>query len=84
MVEHWLRTPVNGYLGSGYGQDLKAILQRPMADAKADEQVDKLRGDVPIIGALPAGSVNLYAADVGIDQKSLLVEIGGQVFQVPG
>ena len=32
MVRHWLNTPVCGYLGSGYGQDAKALLQLPQAD----------------------------------------------------
>ena len=29
MVSDWLDTPVNGYLGSGYGSDTRALLQRP-------------------------------------------------------
>jgi len=28
MVRHWLSTPVEAYLGSGYGSDVRALLQR--------------------------------------------------------
>ena len=59
MVGHWLKTPVNGYLGSDYGQDVKALLQQPQADGAPDAFLQKLRSDVTVLQALPAGSINL-------------------------
>lgn len=78
MVSHFLNTPVNGYLGSGYGQDLPSILQTPQSAGLGDEFVSKMREDVPILGLLPAGAVNVYAADQGYDKLNIVVEVLGK------
>ena len=84
MVSDWLHTPVNGYLGSSYGQDLKRILHRPMATPKADKQIAKLRRDVPVLAILPAGAVNLHSArdPERTDRLRLVVEVAGHLFAV--
>lgn len=86
MVSDWLQTPVNAYLGSSYGQDLKRVLHNPMATPMADQQLAKLRGDVPVLQALPAGAVNLYsAADPDrIDRLQLFVEVAGRAIEFTG
>lgn len=53
MVRHWLNTPVEGYLGSGYGQDAKALLQLPQADGAPEAFLEKMRQDIPALQALP-------------------------------
>lgn len=84
MVEHWVNTPMNAYFGLDYGQDLKSLLQIAMTDggAGADEQLDKLKQDVPVLKVLPQGSSNIYAVNGGIDKLQLLIEVAGGVFQV--
>jgi hypothetical protein len=82
FVDHWLSCPVNGYLGSPYGQDLPALLQRPQADGAADEFLDKLREDIPIINALPEGSTNLYGVQTAPDRLDLVIEVAGRTFTV--
>lgn len=82
MAEHWLRTPVNGYLGSSYGSEVKALLHTPMAAGLADGVLAKLRQDVPLIQAAPAGSVNLYAQDADFETKLLTLEIAGELVDV--
>ncbi len=84
MAEHWLRTPANGYLGSDYGSDVKALLHTPLAAGLADGVLAKLRQDVPLIQAAPAGSVNLYAERDGIDRLAISLEIGGDLLDVEG
>lgn len=79
MVRHWLGCPINGYLGSPYGSDIKAALQRPMSARDADELIDKLRTDVPIVGAAPPDSVNVFVEDRGIDRKNFLIQVGSEV-----
>ncbi|MDF0605371.1 hypothetical protein HZU77_006870 [Neisseriaceae bacterium TC5R-5] len=83
MVSHWLATPLNGYLGSDYGQDAKSLLQQPQSDGQADTFLAKLRRDVPILQALPAGAVNLYGVQHAPDRLDLIIEIAGQVVAVP-
>lgn len=84
MVGHWLKTPVNGYLGSDYGQDAKALLQRPQDDGAAEGFLQKLRSDVPVLQALPDGSVNLYGVQTAPDRLDLMIEVAGQTIQIPG
>ena len=83
MVSHWLQTPVNGYLGSDYGQDAKAMLQKPMADStQADAFLAKLRQDVMAVDAMPAGTVNLYTVDTQPDQPQIVISVGNAVLNV--
>lgn len=80
MTGHWLATPTNGYLGSGYGQDIKALLQNPQASGQADEYLAKLREDVPVLQVMPAGSANLYGVHSQPDRLDLVLEIAGTAF----
>lgn len=83
MVSHWLKTPVNGYLGSDYGQDAKSMLQKPMTDStQADAFIAKLRHDVPAIEAMPAGTVNLYHVDAQPDQRRIVISVGNALLNV--
>ena len=77
MIRHWLETPVNGYLGSSYGQDTKSLLQRPQSDGAADDYLDKLLGDVSVLQALPEGSANLYGIQSAPDRLDLVLEVAG-------
>lgn len=77
MVSHWLGCPPNGYLGSGYGSGIHDLLQTPLAGDAADQLIAKLRRDVPILGQLPEGFVNLYAEQEGVDRVRLVFEVAG-------
>lgn len=76
MVRHWLSTPPNGYLGSGYGCDPYALLQKPQSSGLADEFIDKMMVDLPILKQLPRGTVNVFFQNVGKDGKRLLIQVG--------
>jgi len=76
MVRHWLSTPPNGYLGSSYGCDPKALLQLPNADGMGDAFIDKMLIDIPLLRQLPRGSVNVYFQQRTKDTKRLIIEVG--------
>lgn len=80
MVRHWLETPVNGYLGSDYGQDLKALLQQPQLSGLANETLAKLQDDVEILKILPDGSTNIYGVHTQPDKLGLVIEVAGTTF----
>lgn len=84
MVTHWLRTPVNGYLGSDYGSDIKAMLQTPHAAGLADAFIDKMRADIPVLSMLPPGSINLYYRDQAPDKRELIVDVAGRTVTIEG
>lgn len=83
MVEHWLKVQVYGYLGSDYGQDLKALLQRPFSDGAADAFLAKMYADIPALSVLPAGAVNLYSVRTRPDQLDLVIDVSGRTFNIP-
>lgn len=84
MVRDWLTTPVNGYLGSSYGQDLRRVLHSPLGANLADAQLEKLRTDVPVLTMLPESSVNLYSDSNGIETKRLYIELAGKLLAFEG
>ena len=83
MVGHWLKTPVCGYLGSDYGQDIKSLLQRPHSDGAAESFLGKLRDDVAALQSIPVNAVNLYAIPAAPDRLDLVIEVAGKAINVP-
>jgi hypothetical protein len=85
MVRHWLETPPEGYLGSPYGADVKALLQRPQTDQVAiNDFIAKMRNDLPVLGYLPAGSVNAWIAPDGADRAVLYIDVAGTLIKAGG
>ncbi len=78
MVRHYLQMQANGYLGQGYGNTLKDLLQKPMnSTALADREIRKLQRDVPILTQLPKGSITLFAEDIDKETKRIILDIAG-------
>ncbi len=83
MSSHWLATPENGYLGQSYGNDLKSVLQNPMAAGLADSQISKLRQDVPALQMAPPGAVNIWSEPTGVDTMTISLEVVGSMLALP-
>ena len=43
-----------------------------------------MRSDVPVLEALPAGSLNLYGVPSAPDRLDLVVEVFGQAIEITG
>lgn len=85
MVRHWLNTPVEAYLGSGYGSDAKALLQRPLGDdAALSDFVAKMRRDLPVLSVLPDGAVRVALVPSGVDGLVLTVDVAGRLIRFGG
>ena len=82
MVDHWLSTPVNGYLGSDYGQDARSMLQRPHMEGAANGFLRKLRDDIPLLEALPADAVAIYGQPAGVDRLEIVLEVSGRTYNL--
>jgi hypothetical protein len=83
MVRHWLETPPEGYLGSPYGSDVKALLQRPQTDnVVMSEFTAKMRRDLPVLDYLPPGSVSAWMERNGVDKMVLHVDVAGTLITV--
>lgn len=83
MIGHWLATPAGAYLGSTYGSPALELLQKPMNDPGAgDAMLAKMRADLPIMEALPAGAIDIYLHDEGIDRRRLEIRVYEQSVSV--
>lgn len=73
---------MNGYLGSGYGQDLKALLQQPLQVGAGDVVIEKLHEDITVLNSLPAGATNIYQLDNGVDKLEVVIEVAGRIIPI--
>lgn len=82
MIAHWLSTKPNTYYGSTYGNPLEDMLQKPLSSPIADAFLAKMREDIPVLAALPSGTINLYIDDDGVDVRNIYIEVAGQALSV--
>ena len=85
MIEDWLMTPPNGYLGSDYGCDIKALLHLPVEGIAVDAFIEKMIKDIEILSVLPSDSVNVYAQNNPTmrDAKDLFIQVLDKVIKIP-
>lgn len=84
MVEHWTETPMNGYLGSPYGQNFKSFLQQPQKVVVANSFIQKLQKDLDILQVLPPDAVNMYSVPKGTDGADVFLTVAGRKFDLGG
>lgn len=77
MIAHWLGTRPNTYYGSTYGAPTEDLLQKPLSSPIADAFLAKMRTDIPVIAALPAGTINMHSTHDGLDRRNIYIEING-------
>lgn len=82
MVEHWLKTPINTYLGSSYGFNKSALLFQPLSTATIDEVIDKLKRDVPILNVLDSGAINIFSIPIPPARMALYLQVGDLKFSL--
>lgn len=82
MIEHWLSTPANKYLGSSYGNNIKSLLQSPQSDIAADQIIRKLVADIPLLSSMPSDQIAIYGVPSGVDRVDLVLEIAGASFNL--
>ncbi|AYA66853.1 hypothetical protein CDG62_00010 (plasmid) [Acinetobacter sp. WCHA55] len=76
MIEHWLATPPNGYVGVSYGRNPKELLNRPMDDDTADTLLQWMREDMPILKQLSDNDLRVAHEEVNFETKQFYIQIG--------
>lgn len=76
MVEHWLDTPPNGYVGVSYGRNVKELLHRPMDDDTADILLSWIREDIPVFKNLSDNELKIVEEEVNFETKQIYIQIG--------
>lgn len=77
MIAHWVGTRPNSYYSSTYGAPTEDLLQKPLSSPIADAYLAKMREDIPVIAALPPGTINMYTDNDGLDRKTIYIDING-------
>ena len=77
MIAHWVGIRPNTYYGSTYGAPTEDLLQKPLSSPIADAYLAKMREDIPVIAALPPGTINMYTDNDGLDRKTIYIDING-------
>lgn len=76
MVEDWLDTDPNTIFGNSYGADKAQLLFKPLSAPIADNFLDKLRRDIPLLATLSADQLSIEAETQGMSVKRLYLRIG--------
>lgn len=76
MIEHWLATPPNGYIGVNYGRELHELLFKPMTDESADKLLEWMKADMPILKQLGDSDLKVVSEDITFEKKRFFIQIG--------
>lgn len=76
MIEHWLATPPNGYIGVSYGRNPRELLNKPMDEDTADTLLLWMREDMPILKQLSDNELKVVHEEVNFETKQFYIQIG--------
>lgn len=76
MIEHWLNTPPNGYIGVSYGKNPKELLNRPMDDDTADLLLSWMKEDIPVLNQLTDNQLMIVQDEINFETKQFYIKIG--------
>lgn len=83
MIEHWLNTPPNGYIGVTYGRNLREILFKPMTEDSANTLMDWMLEDMPILKQLSDEDFRIVEQDDGHDKKRFFIKLTTILIEIP-
>lgn len=76
MINDWLGTPPNAYFGSDYGCDINSLFLKPLGSIVANNFIDKMRKDLPILNMLNNDQLSLYTQPEGFETTIIFLQIG--------
>lgn len=82
MIEHWLGTPPNGYYGLSYGADIMPLLMQPLSKPVADQFMQKMKQDIPVLEKLSANTLSLFSENIAFEQKRIYIQLGQIAIEV--
>lgn len=80
QFEYWIGLTAETVYGENFGNDLHSIIATPHSANIADEQIEKLRDDLPITEIIPQNSINLYSVNIPPDRVDIILQIGDKQF----
>ncbi|OTG87881.1 hypothetical protein [Acinetobacter sp. ANC 3813] len=82
MLEHWMATPPNGYIGVNYGRNPRQILQKPMTEDSADLLLQWAREDIPILKNISDSELYIAHEKVNFETKRYYFVIGADRLKI--
>ena len=83
MIEHWMATPPNGYIGVSYGRQLRELLYKPMTEDSANILLEWMREDMPILKQLGDSQLMVVEQSRGYDAKDFFIQLGEVLIPIP-
>ena len=81
MIEHWIHTPPNGYLGQDYGFNVQSILLRPLSESQmaADYIIAELKQHIPPLRFLNSSQLSIYRETIDNDTVKYFLVLNDEV-----
>lgn len=79
MIEHWIHTPPNGYLGQDYGCNIQEILLRPLSQQNADFILSELKRHIPPLQYLNSSQLSIYQETLQNDTVKYFLVLNNEV-----
>jgi hypothetical protein len=76
MIEHWMATPPNGYIGLSYGRNPRQLLQLPLETDTADQYLNWMREDIPVLKQLSENDLSIVTEQVNFETKIHHIKLG--------
>lgn len=76
IIEHWLATKPNSYIGVSYARNLSELLFGPLDEDKADTLLTWLREDIPVLNQVVDDELQVVSEVVGLDKRKFYIKIG--------
>ena len=76
MLEHWIATPPNGYIGVSYARNPKELLHRPLDEDSANTFLEWMREDIPILKQLSDNDLSIVSEEIDFESKTFYIQIG--------
>lgn len=83
ILDHWVNTPPNGYIGVNYGRNLAERLLKAIDEDDADQIIQWIKEDIPLFKNLNSNQLSIYSENNGIDQKYYFIKVGEISIQLP-
>ena len=76
MIEHWLSTPPNSYLGSSYGAPLNELVLNRLSAPIGNAFIAKMKTDLPVLNQLSANELSLWSTTQGHETRIIYLKLG--------
>lgn len=82
MIEHWLATPPNGYIGVNYGRNPRQLLQKPLTEDTSDLLLDWMKQDIPVLKQISDSELYIGVDEINFESKRYFIVIGTERIRI--